>query len=236
MTKGIRTILKRWTWEEIFLTIFLKTVHLFISCQLSSGGEYAMDRTTLGAQQWKIHLRCRNHRRQCSVPGLGRFPGEHGNPLQYSCLENSVDRGAWWVAKSWTRLKQLSTHACYGENWDLRHGASVCMSCVPTCNVCMLVCVSKNVLIWIVIGWVLNINFELIVHLICIYIMFFLISPFYFSEEPQEKNGKICKNLLLTDCSHVIDFLSPWDSHALNLYTFPCLFFSLCLYLSLPNF
>ena len=29
--------------------------------------------------------------------GLGRFPGEgNGNPLQYSCLENSMDRGAWW--------------------------------------------------------------------------------------------------------------------------------------------
>ena len=125
-----------------------------------------------GAQQWKIHLQCRNHRRQCSVPGLGRFPGEHGNPLQYSCLENSVDRGAWWVAKSWTRLKQLSTHACYGENWDLRHGASVCMSCVPTCNVCMLVCVSKNVLIWIVISfkykfWI-NCAFDLYLHYVSI--------------------------------------------------------------------
>ena len=31
-----------------------------------------------------------------SIPGLGRFPGEgNGNPLQYSCLENSMDRGAW---------------------------------------------------------------------------------------------------------------------------------------------
>ena len=31
-----------------------------------------------------------------SVPGLGRYPGEgHGNPLQESCLENSMDRGAW---------------------------------------------------------------------------------------------------------------------------------------------
>ena len=30
------------------------------------------------------------------IPGLGRFPGEgNGNPLQYSCLENPVDRGAW---------------------------------------------------------------------------------------------------------------------------------------------
>ena len=46
-----------------------------------------------------------------SVSGLGRSPGEgHGNPLQYSCLESSMDRGAWWarvcmVAKSQIRLK-----------------------------------------------------------------------------------------------------------------------------------
>ena len=33
-----------------------------------------------------------------SIPGLGRSPGgRHGNPLQYSCLENPMDRGAWWV-------------------------------------------------------------------------------------------------------------------------------------------
>ena len=32
----------------------------------------------------------------CSIPGLGRSPGEgNGNPLQYSCLENPMDRGAW---------------------------------------------------------------------------------------------------------------------------------------------
>ena len=43
-----------------------------------------------------------------SIPGLGRSPGgRHGNPLQYSCLENPMDRGAWWdivhtVAKSQT--------------------------------------------------------------------------------------------------------------------------------------
>ena len=47
------------------------------------------------------------------IPGPGRSPGgEHGNPLQYSCLENSMDRGAWWttvnrVTNSWTRLKRL---------------------------------------------------------------------------------------------------------------------------------
>ena len=34
-----------------------------------------------------------------SIPGLGRFPrGGYGNPLQYSCQENPMDRGAWWVA------------------------------------------------------------------------------------------------------------------------------------------
>ena len=32
------------------------------------------------------------------IPGSGRSPGEgNGNPLQYSCLENSTDRGAWWA-------------------------------------------------------------------------------------------------------------------------------------------
>ena len=51
-----------------------------------------------------------------SVPGSGRPPGEgHGNPFQYPCLENPMDRGAWWaaahrVAKTWTRLKRFSTH------------------------------------------------------------------------------------------------------------------------------
>ena len=50
-----------------------------------------------------------------SIPGLGRPPGGgNGNPLQYSCLENPMDRGAWWatvhgVSKSRTRLKLLST-------------------------------------------------------------------------------------------------------------------------------
>ena len=31
------------------------------------------------------------------VPGSGRSPGGHGNPLQYSCLGNLMDRGAWWA-------------------------------------------------------------------------------------------------------------------------------------------
>ena len=40
-----------------------------------------------------------------SIPGLERSPGEvNGYPLQYSCLENSMDRGVHGVAKSWTQL------------------------------------------------------------------------------------------------------------------------------------
>ena len=52
-----------------------------------------------------------------SIPGSGRSPeGGHGNPLQYSCLENPMDRGAWWatayrVSKSRRRLKRLCTQA-----------------------------------------------------------------------------------------------------------------------------
>ena len=48
------------------------------------------------------------------IPESGRSPGEgNGNPLQHSCLENPMDRGAWWaivhrVAKSWTRLSDFT--------------------------------------------------------------------------------------------------------------------------------
>ena len=49
-----------------------------------------------------------------SIPGLGRSAGEgSGNPLQYYCLKNPMDRGAWQatvhgVAKSWTRLNDFA--------------------------------------------------------------------------------------------------------------------------------
>ena len=51
-----------------------------------------------------------------SIPGLGRFPGGgNGNPLQYSCLENPLDRGTWWAtvhggAKSQTQLNDSRFH------------------------------------------------------------------------------------------------------------------------------
>ena len=58
-----------------------------------------------------------------SIPGLGRFPGrEHGYLLQYSCLGNSVDRGAWqapWGHKEYTHTH---THVSYEHkkvNWNI---------------------------------------------------------------------------------------------------------------------
>ena len=57
-----------------------------------------------------------------SIPRLGRSSGGgHGNPLQYSFLENPMDRGAWWatvhrVTKSQTQLKWLSTHK---QEWNI---------------------------------------------------------------------------------------------------------------------
>ena len=45
-----------------------------------------------------IHLPMQETRKTHSVPGLERSPGGgNGNPLQYSCLGNSLDRGAWWA-------------------------------------------------------------------------------------------------------------------------------------------
>ena len=52
-----------------------------------------------------------------SIPGSGRSPGDNDKPLQFSCLENPMDRGAWrapvhWVAQNWTWLKRPSTSWC----------------------------------------------------------------------------------------------------------------------------
>ena len=53
------------------------------------------------------------------VPGPGRSPGGgHGNPLQYSCLGNPMEREAWWatvhgIAKRWAQLKLLSLNTWY---------------------------------------------------------------------------------------------------------------------------
>ena len=61
-----------------------------------------------------------------SILGSGRSPGGgHGNSLQYFCLENPLDRGAWWatvhaVTKSQTQRKLLSVHEHEHSNFDFR--------------------------------------------------------------------------------------------------------------------
>ena len=62
----------------------------------------------------QVKVSARNAGDLGSIPGSGRSPGEgNGNPLQYSCLENPMDGGAWWatvhgVAKSRTRLSDFT--------------------------------------------------------------------------------------------------------------------------------
>ena len=56
-----------------------------------------------------------------SIPQLGRSPGEgDGYPLEYSCLENPMDRGAWWVTVHGVlesdKTEQMSTHL---HKWDV---------------------------------------------------------------------------------------------------------------------
>ena len=79
------------------------------------------------------------------VPGSGRSPGEgNGNPLQYSCLENPLDRGAWWATargavKSRTRLSASHTQchfACYSSpSWFPIRKMKV-MAFTPAWNCC----------------------------------------------------------------------------------------------------
>ena len=62
-----------------------------------------------------------------SIPVSGGSSGEgNGNPLQYSCLKNPVDRGAWWatvhrVAKNLPQLKSVSTALCYFPDFPVLH-------------------------------------------------------------------------------------------------------------------
>ena len=85
--------------------------------------------STIGASQEALVLKnlSANARDTGSVPGLGRHPGEgNSNALQYSCLENSTDRGAWWAAvhgatEGWTWLSHWTqTHTqthTHNDTW-----------------------------------------------------------------------------------------------------------------------
>ena len=100
------TELLKWSFKIFFAYIFKKICLKFI-LEInrgfpggSNGKEYSCNAGDLG-----------------SIPGSGRFPGKwSGKPLQYSCLENSMDRGAWWatvhgIAKSQTCKSSFHFHS-----------------------------------------------------------------------------------------------------------------------------
>ena len=110
-----QVITQQVTWETTPIYNKRTTTPLPINSKMSS---YVVNNPPANAGD------ARNTRDIGLTPGLGRSPGEgHGNPLQYSCLENSMDRGAWQaivhrVTKSWTWLKWLSTWGFPGDARD----------------------------------------------------------------------------------------------------------------------
>ena len=100
----------------IFRSMIFQSTSIFsanISCHLHMLGGYQV---TLVVKNLPA-IACRHKRHQYDLWSGRSLGGGHGKPFQYSCLENPLDRGAWWaivhrVAKSPTWLKWLSMHAC----------------------------------------------------------------------------------------------------------------------------
>ena len=104
-----------WQWEKVGLALVGRAKFSKALIQLSADGWSCTPSLPRGSQVALVvkilPANAGDIRDTGSVPGSGRAPrGEHGNPLQYSCLENLMDRGVCWatvhrVSKSWTRLK-----------------------------------------------------------------------------------------------------------------------------------
>ena len=98
----------------MLLSIYCITLYVIISFNYSFLAQFWASSV---AQQQRICLQCRATGDMSSVPELGRSPGRgQGNPLQYTCLKNFMDKGAWqatihWFAKSQILLK-ATWHAC----------------------------------------------------------------------------------------------------------------------------
>ena len=105
-------------------------------------GSPALQEDSLPTEPLRLPSECRN---LGLIPELGRSPGEgNDNPLQYSCLENSTDRGAWlaivhWIAKSqtWQEFSVVSSGANRDGTSDLACSCSASMCQVCPFNICM---------------------------------------------------------------------------------------------------
>ena len=101
------------------------SINLFISVEFQSKLKTSLQYTLAASQVVQVVKKppanAGDVRDTGSIPGSGRSPGGgHRNPLQSSCLKNSMDRGVWWVtvhrvAKSRTQLKRL-TRAQYMQS------------------------------------------------------------------------------------------------------------------------
>ena len=150
-------------------TTFIHFMPTFLSGRVCCGQDYP------GGSAVKNPPAMQEPQETMFSPSVGKSPGEHGNPLQYSCLENPIDRGVWWVKE--LNTTEATQHTCM--LWTKLRPQTWC--------ICRHACMCKNVLILIVIGLVLNINFKLIVHSLCFYIMFLLISSFIFQKILRKK-------------------------------------------------
>ena len=111
----VQITVKVYVYGWICMYIMLCVLHIYSLTWIVITDKYVYIQLSLMAQWWRICLHCR----RCEFDpweDVGRSPGGgHGNPLQYSCLENPMDRGAWRATlhgftKSRTQLKRQSTN------------------------------------------------------------------------------------------------------------------------------
>ena len=110
------------TWSVLHAWMFYMQLLGLVMNLPAKAGDVGLIPGSRRSQSFSGSTSSKEHTSQCGRPKRCWFSpwvwssgGGHGNPLQYSCLENSMDRGAWWTAvnraaKSWTQPQRLSTH------------------------------------------------------------------------------------------------------------------------------
>ena len=122
-------------WESNHIWLFTKSDSLWKpSCKLKSVAEagkldFFLSITVIfhtsglgfpgGTSGKESICQCRRCKSHSAVPGLGRPPGEgNGTPLQYACLENPMDKGAWWATVRGATESDTIDHAHTHTSWS----------------------------------------------------------------------------------------------------------------------